>query len=269
MKTCTKCDFTGEEILFAKAANLCKSCIKKYKQSYIANNKNKIAAAKKKHYEANKQKISDKSKVYYENNKEVISERAKEYYCNNRENTIERVAQYATDNKGKIQEYQKAYREEHKLETASYKREYAKCRRKNDQIYRLKCVISNSVYKYLAEYNLSKNNLSILDHLPFELGNLKIHIESLFEPWMTWESWGMFDPKTWDDNDQSTWTWQLDHIVPHSTFKYASMEDDEFKRCWSLDNLRPYSAKQNCIDGATRIRHREHETVLAKEKGSE
>lgn len=28
------------------------------------------------------------------------------------------------------------------------------------------------------------------------------------------------------------------------------MEDDNFKRCWALENLRPYSAKQNIIDGA-------------------
>lgn len=28
------------------------------------------------------------------------------------------------------------------------------------------------------------------------------------------------------------------------------MEDEEFKKCWALSNLRPYSAKQNIIDGA-------------------
>ena len=27
------------------------------------------------------------------------------------------------------------------------------------------------------------------------------------------------------------------------------MEDDNFKKCWALENLRPLSAKQNIVDG--------------------
>lgn len=30
-------------------------------------------------------------------------------------------------------------------------------------------------------------------------------------------------------------------------FKQSSMEDEEFKECWALDNLRPLSAKQNLL----------------------
>jgi hypothetical protein len=67
---------------------------------------------------------------------------------------------------------------------------------------------------------------------------------------------GKYNIKIWDDNDKSTWKWQIDHIIPHSTFKYASMEDEEFKKCWALSNLRPYSAKLNVIEGASRIRHK-------------
>lgn len=42
----------------------------------------------------------------------------------------------------------------------------------------------------------------------------------------------------------------IDHIIPQSSFKFSSMNDVEFKKCWSLDNLWPYSAKQNCKDNA-------------------
>jgi len=45
-------------------------------------------------------------------------------------------------------------------------------------------------------------------------------------------------------------------IIPQSTFKYSSMEDQEFKNCWALSNLRPLSAKQNNFDGIHQIRHR-------------
>ena len=72
---------------------------------------------------------------------------------------------------------------------------------------------------------------------------------------MTWNNQGKYNPEIWNDSDQSTWTWQLDHIIPQSDLPYASMEDDNFKKCWSLENLRPYSAKQNLIDGSKRLRH--------------
>lgn len=72
---------------------------------------------------------------------------------------------------------------------------------------------------------------------------------------MTWGNHGKYIPAEWDDNDANTWKWQIDHIIPQSTFKYKSMKDEEFIKCWSLNNLRPLSAKQNCIDGALKIRH--------------
>ena len=72
---------------------------------------------------------------------------------------------------------------------------------------------------------------------------------------MNWDNWGRFISKKWNDHDKLTWTWQLDHIIPQSDLPYTSMEDDNFKKCWSLDNLRPLSAKQNYLDGINRVRH--------------
>lgn len=34
------------------------------------------------------------------------------------------------------------------------------------------------------------------------------------------------------------------------------MKDEDFKKCWALSNLRPLCAKQNLIDGVTKIRHK-------------
>lgn len=73
---------------------------------------------------------------------------------------------------------------------------------------------------------------------------------------MNWNNWGVYSSKTWNDNDQLTWTWNIDHIIPHSTFKYDSMEHPDFHKCWELSNLRPYSAKLNVIDGSNKIRHK-------------
>jgi hypothetical protein len=72
---------------------------------------------------------------------------------------------------------------------------------------------------------------------------------------MIWQNYGRYDATKWNDNDPFTWTWQIDHIVPQSTFHYTSMEDQSFRDCWALSNLRPLSAKQNFLDGVSRIRH--------------
>lgn len=72
---------------------------------------------------------------------------------------------------------------------------------------------------------------------------------------MTWQNKGTYNKATWDDNDPTTWTWQLDHIIPQSDLPYSSMEEDNFKKCWSLNNLRPLSSKQNLLDGVYRKRH--------------
>ena len=33
--------------------------------------------------------------------------------------------------------------------------------------------------------------------------------------------------------------WEIDHIIPLNLFNYESEQDEQFKICWSLANLRP------------------------------
>lgn len=137
-----------------------------------------------------------------------------------------------------------------KVKSREIKNKRKQKRRKEDPAYRLRENISVEIRDILKQHKAKR---SFLTYLNYSLKDLKLHIESLFEPWMNWNNQGKY--KNWNDNDLSTWTWQLDHIIPHSTLKYTSMEDDNFKKCWDLDNLRPLSAKQNVLDGVNRIRH--------------
>jgi hypothetical protein len=124
---------------------------------------------------------------------------------------------------------------------------------------------SKSVHRALKEHGSLDKYLSIADYLLYTIEELMMHIEELFSApynlapdgsvWMTWNNWGVYSPKLWDDNDPSTWRWHLDHITPDSEFHYTSMTDQAFRDCWALSNLRPYSAKQNVIEGARKIRH--------------
>ena len=70
--------------------------------------------------------------------------------------------------------------------------------------------------------------------------------------WMTWKNWGKYNSKTWDDNNPSTWTWQLDHIMPQSTLPFDNFQHPNFLKCWGFDNLRPLNAKYNNADGDNR-----------------
>ena len=61
--------------------------------------------------------------------------------------------------------------------------------------------------------------------------DLAAHLEAQFSPEMNWENWGS--------------VWELDHIVPVSSFKYETVDDPLFRECWSLSNLRPLLREEN------------------------
>lgn len=115
--------------------------------------------------------------------------------------------------------------------------------------FRLKRVISarSRDEKFLhCPYNQRASYIrDIKINLGYTIEELKQHIEKQFEPWMNWDNWGVYNIALWDNNDKSTWTWQVDHIKPLSSFKIKSMLDSSFKECFSLENLRPISSLEN------------------------
>ena len=102
-----------------------------------------------------------------------------------------------------------------------------------DPIFRLRSLVSKSVRRGLKK----PKSDSFIRHLEYPLGQLKAHIESLWEPWMSWDNHGSYN--------KNMRTWQIDHIIPQSTLPYDSMEHPNFKKCWSLGNIRPLEAIKN------------------------
>jgi len=219
LKKCSKCFENKDALLFYTKRSQCKECMISFQKEYNLENKDKIASYNEKYgkeyREVNKDKIVEKKKKYYEKNKIQVGKNHREYAIKNKE------------------------------EIAEYKKEYIKSRKKVDIPFALKMNVSRSINRALKKIGSSKNGESCIKYLPFSLENLKQHLESLFEPWMTWENYGKYSVKTWDDKNPATWTWQVDHIIRHAVFKYESMYDIEFKKCWALENLRPLSAKTN------------------------
>jgi len=208
----------------------CKECAQIYKKQYRQENQEKIAFYMETYRKEHQDQISAQTKIYYENNKEDILEYRKEYKVEYNKQNKEAILKKQNEREAK--------------------------RMKSDPVFKVRRRVSASIRAMLKTNDVAKNGKSILEFLPYTIDELKTHLEKQFEPWMTWENHGSYKTATWDDSDPATWTWQIDHIIPHSTFQYASMEDEAFKKCWALANLRPLSAKQNNLDGTTRIRHK-------------
>jgi len=171
---------------------------------------------------------------YYQKNRERLLKESRERYHKNIENEKKRANKYHHDNKNVIKEKRKVRAKEKRLV---------------DPIFKLKSNISRRIRYILKVSNSSKSGQSILEYLGYSICDLKEHIGRQFESWMSWDNYGHYRINNWDDNDSSTWTWQIDHIIPQSKLLYTNMEDENFKKCWSLENLRPLSAKENFIKG--------------------
>jgi len=81
---------------------------------------------------------------------------------------------------------------------------------------------------------LLTKNLSVFRILPYTVEQLIIHLESQFISGMSWSNYGK---------------WHIDHKIPDSHFDYKSINDEEFRHCWSLDNLQPLWARDNIKKG--------------------
>ncbi len=136
----------------------------------------------------------------------------------------------------------------------SCRNEHNKNRRKNDPVYKLRQNTSRLVHDGLKSRGSSKAGGSFYEAIGYTAQQLMDHLMSHpeKEPWMNENNQGVYRVELWDKNNPLTWVWHIDHINPHSTFNYTSMNDPEFKKCWSLSNLRPLSAKKNLEEGNRR-----------------
>tara|TARA_A100001515_G_scaffold139787_1_gene134786 strand:+ start:64 stop:729 length:666 start_codon:yes stop_codon:yes gene_type:complete len=111
-----------------------------------------------------------------------------------------------------------------------------------DPCYKLRSLTSGMVWKRLKSGKGGESILPYVDWNSYE--ELKEHLESQFEDWMTWENHGMLHP--------TEKRWHIDHIKPQSVLLegVTSMDDPKFRECWSLENLRPLEARENIIKGS-------------------
>jgi hypothetical protein len=185
-----------------------------------------------------------KRRKYYDRNSTNLRRKSKRYYKKTRADRLSWQKNYYQTNIESRKKYNKKYYQKHKEDIIKHIILKAKQRRKNDPVFRLRKRVSADVWRMIKTNGGTKNG-SVIRFLPFSIKELKEHLEKQFEPWMNWSNWGVYRKDIWDDNDSTTWTWQIDHIIPHCNFQYSSMKEQSFLDCWSLTNLRPISSKEN------------------------
>jgi len=244
MKKCYNCQEVKDESGFHKNKrnkdglySICKECIKQRERERYAIPENKEKA---KQYRS-KPEIKERKKEY--DARPEVKERKKEYNAipENKERRKEQDAEHNArpEVKERKKEYDAKYNS--KPENKERRNQQRKERCQTDTCYKLRMHISSAVRQGLKKNYGSKRGSSILSKLPYTMQELKQHIESLWESWMSWKNHGPYDP--------NRKTWQIDHINPHSCFHYENMDCEEFRKCWSLSNLRPLESLANIKKG--------------------
>ncbi len=167
--------------------------------------------------------------------KKCEHKRRQAHYLKNEKNNVEvqkSNRKWKNDNKDEINRKRRERRQtdpEVRIKSAAYE----KNRCDTDPIWRLRRRFSNLISYHLvncATPKLRKRKRHWEDIVGYTLNELKEHLEKQFHPGMTWDNYGQ---------------WHADHIKPSSSFQIIGLECDEFKSCWSLNNLQPLWAKDN------------------------
>jgi len=175
-------------------------------------------------------------KCYYENNKENVKTKNKLWRLDNHDKIIERNIEWKNNNPEKYKEIQKKYNLKNKDKIREYKNKWNKEKKKTDPSYNLRCSMNRTISDTLKNKDYSKKS-KVCDILGCDFNELKTHLESMFEDWMSWDNYG--NPN--DGIVEVNKSWDIDHIIPLSS---AETEDD-ILRLNHYSNLQPLCSYVN------------------------
>lgn len=208
------CEHTSKK---HQAKGLCLPCYTRFNnRRYYKNNHEKCLADAKNYRKQNREKINENLRTYYaehreefaenkrqfrHNNPEVQAERDKKHYCRKRKKRLLRLA----------------------------------IRYKTDPLFRLLNRLRSRLWFALKGITKEAGARELVG---CSMEQLRNHLESLFQPGMTWENAGVKG-------------WHIDHIRPCSSYDFTdSLQQIE---CFHYTNLQPLWWRANLVKGATVI----------------
>lgn len=169
---------------------------------------------------------------YYKNNKEKVNAKHKEYRQTEegKEAGIRGSKKHKELNPDYMKNYQKKYRIDN-IEKYRERHKMYEMERRVTPKGKINNSISTGIYYSLIN---GKNGRHWEDLVGYTLKELMNNLESKFINDMSWDNYG-----------RKKGGWSIDHIIPISSFNFESYNDDEFKKCWALENLRPLDHIEN------------------------
>jgi hypothetical protein len=203
-------------------ASYCKTCHSARAKKYRQENKQKVTAQKRVYLSnpENRAKANAANRKFYQLNKKDLLEAQKKYYEENKEEILKKTKERRST-----------------IEAKRKRRQYENKKRNENPSFKMKKNVSAMIRHYLKNNKGTKKN-STWTALPYSPQQLREHLESQFEDWMTWENYGNGEGK-----------WNIDHIHPQSLLPYNNLEHPNFLKCWALDNLRPLCSSKNSSKG--------------------
>lgn len=128
-----------------------------------------------------------------------------------------------------INKLNRASKSRHKESVSAYNVAYAKNKYKTNIAFRLKTIMSANINQSLRG---KKNRRSWSELVGYTVDDLRKELTKKMLPGMTWENYG---------------EWHIDHIIPITAFNIDSYNCIDFKKCWSLSNLRPLWRLDNLL----------------------
>jgi len=183
---------------------------KKYMKKYWTRNKNKLL---KQHREWSKNNPG-KAREYSQRWDKTNPEYKKQWYQDNKEKTIKRTKQWIKNNREKVR--------------LNFRQWKIKKRRID-----LKLNINEKIRRAISiSLKENKNGRHWENLVNYTLNDLIKRLEITM-------------PKGYNWQDYLNGDLQIDHIIPIRAFEFKTPEDEEFKECWSLYNLRLLSSDEN------------------------
>lgn len=207
-KVCTRCETEkskDEFYIHSKKTGvlsaICKICSKYDSKEWKDGNREKYLYNKRSEYKRNKERHNAYSKEYSIKHSAIISKKGRERYLRTRDDR---------------REIRKVYDSEYS------KRPHVR--------------LANNLRTRIRSALFGNKKIgSAVKDLGCTIGDLMERFESLFEPGMTWDNYGLYG-------------WHIDHIKPLSKFDLTNRE--QFLEACHYTNLQPLWAKDNLSKGA-------------------
>jgi hypothetical protein len=208
-KTCARCGATETSKWFT--GPMCRKCyraqphVKEIEKQSRLKRIDHYRQVAKQYQNDNQLSVSAKNKKWYESNKKAVALLKKAYKSNNRE------------------------------KISAYEKDYSLSRRLKDKEFKIRCNLRSRLSKALK--GIGKES-SFKEYIGCSIEELKKHLESQFQPNMSWDNYGKYG-------------WHIDHIKPLASFDLT--DPDEFKKACHYTNLQPLWAKDNLSKGAKEV----------------